>query len=80
MRRAHKLAALLAAAAVLALILIVAGCGGSDEGDGGGASASPQAQAYKIGITQIVTHPALDAAVAGFKAGPGGEGLHQRDL
>ncbi len=24
-------------------------------------------KAYKIGITQIVTHPALDAAVAGFK-------------
>ena len=69
MHRAHKLAALLTAAAVLALILVAAGCGGSDEGDGGGASASPQAQAYKIGITQIVTHPALDAAVAGFKQG-----------
>jgi putative tryptophan/tyrosine transport system substrate-binding protein len=69
MRRAHKLAALLALAAVLALVLVVAGCGDSEEGDGGGASASPQAQAYKIGITQIAPHPALDAAVEGFKAG-----------
>ena len=39
----------------------------SNEGDG--ASSSPQAKAYKIGITQIVTHPALDAAVEGFKQG-----------
>ena len=33
-------------------------------------SASPSAdtgKAYKVGITQIVSHPALDAAVAGFK-------------
>lgn len=69
MRRIHKQAALLALAVVLALVFVAAGCGDSDEGDTGDASASPQAQAYTIGITQIVTHPALDAAVEGFKAG-----------
>ena len=69
MRRAHKRAALLAAAAVLALVLVAAGCGSSSSSSSSSASASPQAKAYKIGITQIVTHPALDAAVAGFKQG-----------
>jgi putative tryptophan/tyrosine transport system substrate-binding protein len=68
MRRALKFTAPLAVTAVLALALFLAGCGSSsDTGGGGGASSSPQAKAYKIGITQIVTHPALDAAVAGFK-------------
>ena len=65
MRRAHQLTALFAVAAVL--ILAVAACGGSDEGEG--VAASPQAEAYTIGITQIVTHPALDAAVEGFQQG-----------
>ncbi|HQG04061.1 MAG TPA: ABC transporter substrate-binding protein [Thermoleophilia bacterium] len=69
MRRARTLAALSALAAVLALSLSLVACSGSDEGDGGDASASPQAQAYTIGITQIVTHPALDASVEGFKQG-----------
>lgn len=46
----------LAAAGALAL----AGCsnGGSDSGDGA---------TYKIGISQLVQHPALDAATAGFQ-------------
>jgi putative tryptophan/tyrosine transport system substrate-binding protein len=71
MRRAHKLTAMLALIAVLAILSIAAGCGSSNGGSGSasGASSSPQAKAYKIGITQIVTHPALDAAVAGFKQG-----------
>jgi putative ABC transport system substrate-binding protein len=69
MRRVHKLTVLFALVAVLALILVTAGCGGSEEGDDGGASASPQAKAYTIGITQIVSHPALDSAVQGFKQG-----------
>ncbi len=69
MRRIHKQAVLLALAVALVVVLVVAGCGDSDDGDTGGASASPQTQAYTIGITQIVTHPALDAAVEGFKAG-----------
>jgi len=67
MRRLSKVgvAALLI---ILALAVAVgAGCGSSS---GGSSSASPSAdtsKAYKVGITQIVTHPALDAAVAGFK-------------
>jgi len=55
--------------ALLALVAVVgalAGCGSSSS-SGASSSASPAAKAYKIGITQIVTHPALDAAVAGFK-------------
>jgi putative tryptophan/tyrosine transport system substrate-binding protein len=49
----------------------VAACGSSDDGGGGG-SASPSAsptetKTFKVGITQIVTHPALDATVKGFK-------------
>lgn len=63
MRRIHALAALAGAAA-----LAIAGC--SSAGDsGGGSTASPQSQAYSVGITQIVTHPALDAAAEGFKEG-----------
>jgi putative tryptophan/tyrosine transport system substrate-binding protein len=59
-------AALLIALAVA--VAVAAGCGSDD---GSSSSASPSAdtsKAYKIGITQIVTHPALDAAVDGFKA------------
>lgn len=53
------------AAAVAAGALALAGCG-SDSADDG-SSASPDA--YTIGITQIVSHPALDSAVEGFKQG-----------
>lgn len=48
-------------------VAVAAGCG-SDTGATSDASPSADtSKAYKIGITQIVTHPALDAAVAGFK-------------
>lgn len=67
MRRVHRLTVLLTLLAVLALGLGAAGCGGSGEGDA--ASESPQTKAYTIGISQIVTHPALDASVEGFKEG-----------
>ncbi|WP_209326386.1 ABC transporter substrate-binding protein [Brevibacterium renqingii] len=44
-------------------ILAVSACSGGDGGgDGGG-----QAESYKIGISQLVQHPALDAASEGFK-------------
>lgn len=48
--------AVLAAAGALALT----GCGG------GGSAASSDAETYKIGITQYVSHPSLDAAREGF--------------
>lgn len=51
--------AVLATAGTLALTA----CGGS-----GSDSTSNGEQTYSIGITQIVSHPSLDAAVTGFKA------------
>src|SRR5665811_1738371 len=68
MLRAFKVILLVALIAAVALAGVIAGCGGSS-----GSSSSPSAsadisKAYKIGITQIVSHPALDAAVEGFKA------------
>lgn len=72
MSRVPTFATALATAAVLAL----AGCSSGSDGD---AVASPNApasdQAYTIGITQIVSHPALDAAVEGFKAGLAAKGV-----
>ena len=43
--------------------LVLAGCsgGGEDDAAGGGG------EAYRIGINQLVQHPALDSATAGFK-------------
>ena len=70
MSRAIKLAAPLALLALIAVVGALAGCGSSSSSSSSSSSgASPAAKAYKIGITQIVTHPALDAAVAGFKEG-----------
>ncbi len=60
----------LAVAATAAAALLLAGCSSSD-GEG-----SPDAsKAYRIGITQIVSHPALDAAVEGFKQGLADKGI-----
>lgn len=42
--------------------LVLAGCSGAD--DGGGADGG---DSYKIGINQLVQHPALDSATEGFK-------------
>lgn len=47
-------------------ILALAGCSGTPASSPS-ASGSAPAKAVKIGITQIVTHPALDAAREGFK-------------
>ncbi|WP_300342894.1 ABC transporter substrate-binding protein [Nesterenkonia sp.] len=60
-----------AAAAAAALLLTSCGNGGDDgggTGDDGAAAAGGEEQSYSIGITQIVSHPALDAAREGFKA------------
>ena len=70
MLRAFKVISLVALLAVVALVGVVAGCGSSsDTTSSPSASASADTtRALKIGITQIVSHPALDAAVEGFKA------------
>lgn len=69
---------------VLLLVLAAAalGCGGNDTTTttaGGTATtagtASTSGDKYTIGITQIVSHPALDATVTGFKAGMAAEGF-----
>ena len=67
MLRAFKVFSLVALLALVALAGVVAGCGGSDTSSSPSASADTS-KAYKIGITQIVSHPALDSAVAAFKA------------
>ena len=70
MPRAFKMAAAVALVVLLAAVA-VAGCG--DDTEDTSSSSSPSAtadatsQAYTIGISQIVPHPALDAAVQGFK-------------
>ena len=70
MPRVSKVVLLVALMAVIAFTGVLAGCGSSSSSS---SSTSPSAssatsKAYKIGVTQIITHPALDAAVAGFKA------------
>lgn len=55
-----------AASAALAL----AACGGGNSGGEGGEGGDGGGQeSYSVGITQIVQHPALDAAAEGFKKG-----------
>jgi len=71
MPRVSKVVLLVALMAVIAFAGVVAGCGSSSSSSTSSTTPSASAstaKAYKIGITQIVTHPALDAAVAGFKA------------
>jgi len=68
MLRAFKVTPLVALLAALALAGVIAGCGSSSSSSSGSPSAGASTtKAYKIGITQIVTHPALDAAIQGFK-------------
>jgi len=62
------------AAAVLATALLATACGGSgdddvtpDSTDDAGAD-EVVAETLSIGVSQIVTHPSLDAAREGFKA------------
>ncbi len=65
MSRLSTSAIALTAAAALALT----GCSSGDDDAGSGD------QTYKVGITQIVSHPALDAAVEGFKQGLADKGV-----
>ena len=54
------------------LVLLLAACGGSETStDSTGDSStgtSEEGKTFKVGITQIVEHPSLDAATEGFKA------------
>ena len=68
MFRAPRLAAVLAAAA-LALSACASDSGTTDPVASDAASNDAASKAYSIGITQIVSHPALDGAVEGFKKG-----------
>jgi putative tryptophan/tyrosine transport system substrate-binding protein len=54
------------AVSMLAGMLVLAGCG-SEQGSGDSADADSDKKQYTIGVTQIVEHPSLDAAFAGFK-------------
>ncbi len=60
MRRVRTLIMIVLVTAVMTLAGVAAACGG-DEGT------ADEGKVYKIGITQIVSHPALDACVEGFK-------------
>lgn len=81
MLRAFKWVVVAALAVVLAAA-VLAGCGSSssDSGSSSSTSASPSAavdktKAFKVGISQIVTHPALDATVNGIKDELAAEGF-----
>jgi putative tryptophan/tyrosine transport system substrate-binding protein len=69
MSRAFKIVGSMAVLLVLALSAALLAACGSSSSSGSTTSASPStaAKSYKIGVTQIVTHPALDASVQGFK-------------
>ncbi len=58
--RKTKIAAMFAAGA-----LALTGCTSDDGGNGGNGASGDES--YKIGINQLVQHPALDSATAGFK-------------
>jgi len=53
--------------------LFLSGCGASESNDGN--EASDNKDTFKVGITQYVTHPSLDAATEGFKKALKDEGL-----
>ena len=67
MPRAFRL--VLPMALVLALVVagVAAGCGSDSDTTGSASPSADTSKAYTIGISQIVTHPALDATVNGFK-------------
>ncbi|HZG61575.1 MAG TPA: ABC transporter substrate-binding protein [Anoxybacillus sp.] len=58
----RKLAFILAAS-----LLLLGGCGASETSKKEEAGSDKKEKTYKIGVTQIVEHPSLDAAFKGFK-------------
>jgi putative ABC transport system substrate-binding protein len=69
MRSTRRLNVAIVLVALAIALGLVAGCGSdsTDSSSSPDSSADATSKSYKIGVTQIVTHPALDAAVAGFK-------------
>jgi putative ABC transport system substrate-binding protein len=69
MRSVFKMSGVVGLMAAVVIAGLVAGCGTSSSSGGSSPSSSAAAtgKAYKIGVTQIITHPALDATVQGFK-------------
>ncbi|MFC5735751.1 ABC transporter substrate-binding protein [Cytobacillus gottheilii] len=55
-------------------MLLLSGCGSSASGDDANSNSGGE-DAYKIGVTQLVEHPSLDAAFEGFKKALEEEGL-----
>ena len=53
---------------VSALMFMVLSCGNSGSESKSSGNAGTGSKKYRIGITQIVSHPALDSAREGFKA------------
>ena len=53
---------------ISALTLMVLSCGNSGSENKGSSGAGTGSKKYRIGITQIASHPALDSAREGFKA------------
>ncbi|MFE8700274.1 ABC transporter substrate-binding protein [Cytobacillus sp. FJAT-54145] len=54
--------------------MLLSGCGTS-ESTGGDEGSSSGGKTYKVGVTQIVEHPSLDAALEGFQKALEDEGL-----
>lgn len=54
----------------LAMVLALAACGAAEPAatEGTAAQTNAAAETYTVGICQLLTHPALDAATEGFKA------------
>ena len=57
---------LLAMLCVVAMALCATACGSGSNSSNG--SSNDANKSYKIGICQLIQHPALDAATKGFKA------------
>ena len=58
---------LVAAMTMAAMVISMAGCGGGSDADAPAAEDTANGASYKVGIMQLVEHPALDAATQGFQ-------------
>jgi len=62
---------------LLALMLVLAGCGSDKTVKEEGKTSGSSKKMVKVGITQIVEHPSLDAATEGFKKGMADAGFKE---